>query len=209
MAALTAQKEVASALAALGITEDMIGTAVRRGEQSRNSTTPHHPKTAAGWYAWSETTAALRDVLVPNGGEAIYVDGFERCVCPTRRDEIAVMTGDRCTGDPERDPQPKYTKPRVVAQGTIARSQIQMFKPEDIPAPPGRRRLWFLLIRRVGDVVRAELSRPGGITDAGRINVWEQRIIVAPVPVGATVTVTTKSEQTEPVDIDVTPLDEE
>lgn len=93
MAALTEQVEVASALAELGVSEDVLVEAIRRGEQWRNATTPHHPKTAPGWYAWAETTAALRDGLVPEGGEAIYVDGFERCICPTKGDEIAVLGG--------------------------------------------------------------------------------------------------------------------
>jgi hypothetical protein len=209
MPALTETSEVASALAELGLKEEKIAEAIRRGERWRNATTSHHPKTAPGWYAWSEATTALRDLVVPDGGAVTYVDGFERCVCPTKRDEIAVLAGDQFTGDPERNPQPKYMKPRVVAQGTIARSQLQMFKPEEISAPrPGRRHLWFLMVRREGDNAIAELSRPGGITDAGRINVWERRIILAPIPVGASVTVSRRNEETEPVEIDVVPRDE-
>lgn len=69
--------------------------------------------------------------------------------------------------------------------------------------------MWFLLVRRNGDTVVAELSRPGGITDGGRINVWEQRIILAPIPVGASVPVTANTEETDPVDIDVAPRDDQ
>jgi hypothetical protein len=206
MAVLTERDEIALALAEYGLKEEWIADAIRRGERWRNATTPHHPRTAPGWYAWSETTTALRDVVVPEGGEATSVESFERLVCPTKRHEIAVLGGDRFTGDPLRDPQPKYMKPRVVAQGTIARSQIEMFR-EDIPTPPGRRVLLFLLVRRDGDNAVAELSRPGGITDSGRINVWEQRILLAPIPVGSK-PLQDREDETEPVDIDVVPLGE-
>jgi hypothetical protein len=206
MAVLTERDEIALALAEYGLKEEWIADAIRRGERWRNATTPHHPRTAPGWYAWSETTTALRDVVVHEGGEATSVESFERLVCPTKRHEIAVLGGDRFTGDPLRDPQPKYMKPRVVAQGTIARSQIEMFR-EDIPTPPGRRVLLFLLVRRDGDNAVAELSRPGGITDSGRINVWEQRILLAPIPVGSK-PLQDREDETEPVDIDVVPLGE-
>lgn len=207
MTALTERSDVATALSEMGLTQEMLSEAIRRGERWRNATTPHHPKTAAGWYAWAETTTALRDLLIPTGGQATFVDGFERCICPTGSDEIAVMAGDRFTADPLQSPQPKYMKPRVIAQGAIERSQIQLFKTEDIPAPPGRRRLWFLLVRRDGDNALAELSRPGGITDSGRINVWARRIILAPVPVGAT-PIAGERDETAPVEIDVVRLTE-
>jgi hypothetical protein len=199
---VTDPRETVTALAELGFTEDIVAEAIRRGEQFRNSVTQHHPRTAGGFYAWSEVTTALRNQLVPLGGGAVTERGFDLCLCPTRCDVIAVLTGDRATGNPDMDPQPKYTKNRPAAQSTIESSQIEMFQQHTgVRAGP---RLWFLLIRRDGDVVVAELSRPDAITDSGRINKWERRIILSPVSVGSTPT-EKEDEYTPPVEIDVTP----
>lgn len=207
VAVLTDMNEVASALADWRLTEEILSNVIRRGEQGRNAATQHHPRNAGGWYAYSEGTTALRDAVVPLGGESVCIDGHERCVCPGGGHEIAVLGGDRFTGDPIREPQPRYVKPRKVAQGTIARSQVPLFKQEDIATPPARRRLWFLMVRREGDNAIAELSRPAGITDSGRITAWETRIILRPVPVSSVVMTDKDTEQTPPVDIDVSTID--
>lgn len=207
MAVVREEGSVVSSLAKLKLTEELLGEAVRRGENARNSTTSHHPRNAGGWYAYAEATAALRDLLVPLGGRAIHEDGYERCVCADGLDEIAVLGGDKFTGDPDRDPQPKFTKPRVVAQGVVERSQLEMFKRDEEERRRAHRHLWFLLVRREKDYARVELSRPGAITDSGRVNAWEERIILKPIPVSST-PIQQANDQTEPVEIEVEPRTE-
>lgn len=203
MPRLTDPLDVIPALAELTLNEELLMEVIRRGEALRNSATANHPRTAPGLFFWLETVRALRDVLP--GSRAKVRESFETCVCPGERDEIAVLSGDRATGT-EMDPQPKYPKRRTMAQEAIVRCQMPLFSQDDVVRPAGPR-LWFLLVRREKDVAIAELSRPEAIDDAGRVVKWATRIVLRPVAVSASPDTESRTEYTEPVDIDIVPAE--
>ena len=157
---------VTDRLADLGLSLDGVLEAVKRGQSARNSVTANHPPIAGGLLAWLETTRALRDIFVPQGGARNDGQNFSRLVCPKGDADIAVTTGDENTCNPDVDPQPRYSKGPAV-KDIVGRNQVEMFPGLEAEERQDSRTTWFLLIRRQGEVVNVELSRPQKIAKDG------------------------------------------
>src|ERR1700686_2705221 len=82
------------ALVSMGLDEERIVEAIRRGENGRNNATPHHPPTWGGLSAYAETTRALRDLFVPSGATKDDSKNFCRLVCAGGADAVVVTSGD-------------------------------------------------------------------------------------------------------------------
>jgi hypothetical protein len=201
MISIAKQSQVSDALEEMGLSVEILEEAIKRGESSRNRATPHHPPSWGGISAWADTTAALRDLIVPMGGTKDDTKNFSRVVLPDGENAIAVMAGDAGTGVEDQIPQPRYHR-GAAAQDAVARSQLSLFA-EELPERKGPR-LWFLLVRRLQGAVRVELSRPASITEEGLVGTWETRIILPTISVDPTPSIENRPDFSDDLDIDVT-----
>lgn len=202
---ITQAAQVQGALDALGIGQDIIVEAVKRGEAVRNSATAHHPPSWSGFACWAETTRALRDLGVPKGCKKDDARNFSRLVVPSGEHAIAVTTGDIFTGDPNNEPQPKYPK-GAAAQYAVQQAQLTLSIFEAVEASKKKAgpKFWFLLVRREKAQVIVELAQPIAITTDGAVSRWEERIILGAINVDPTPNIENEPEYADDVDVAVT-----
>ncbi len=175
--------EVAQALAAMGLTEEILHDAIEAGEIDRDACTANNPPTDAGGRSHGTTVRALRESLIPSGWAACNVRNFSTVVAPDVAMEIAVASGDDATGRPDRTPRTKNKKGELMSIG-IERNihQLSLFELPPVARTntrDARATLMLLRHRPAGsDVVRCELSVPMGMSDDDRVNEWGTRIIL-------------------------------
>lgn len=181
--------DVAASLYALGVTEEELREAVKKGLDARKRCTAFHPPSAPGYYQWAEIHVALRQTYVPLKWEASDDGGFSTVVRPDGAVAITVATGSDRTGQ-LGDPQPTTKYPRgAMSQAAVKANQqvaLDLVTGGSIlPPDPDKSKsvTWWLLVCTRHDEVRMELSRPNGIDDDGRIYSWTKRIILSPLPI--------------------------
>jgi hypothetical protein len=180
--------DVGRRLAELGLEEDTLQDAVRRGQLAYLSCTPNHPPQFPGMSAWAETVCALREVLRPAGWQRSNDGNYSLCLAPAGQMAIAVATGDDGTGRADVTPSTNARKgPRTL--DAVAANQLRFsFMDEPVPgrgAPAlttGSRETWVLLIHRADDEVRCELSLPISMDEEGHIDAWIERILLGSIP---------------------------
>ena len=97
---------------------------------------------------------------------------------------IAVSTGDAGTGRADRDVRTKYGKGDATSV-VLAQNEMQLefdmgeaaFRAKYPDTAKPRYATWYLLRRRVADVIHSELSLPMKIGEKGKITGWKERII--------------------------------
>lgn len=176
-------------LTELGLAYELLANAIREGELARASCTKNDPPSTPGFLQWARTTRRLREVLIPLGWKRSQVGKLSTVVAPTGGFAIAVVTGDEATGNPGVTPKTKH--PRGPATAAAVEQNLLQLSLFESPAPANddaneipdvpERLTWILLISRGADSIRCELSLPGSIGDDGRVESWEERIIVEPV----------------------------
>src|SRR5688500_570272 len=90
--------DVRHRLAELGLEEESLKDAVRRGQLAFLSCTPNHPPQFPGISAWAETVCALREYVTPLGWRRSNDNNYALSVDPGGQVAIAVATGDDGTG---------------------------------------------------------------------------------------------------------------
>jgi hypothetical protein len=113
---------------------------------------------------------------------------------------IAVATGDDGTGHVDAVPTTKSSKGPSTAEAVVANQAQLTFafeEPEAVAAEEGEgavdeRMTWLLLVHRGEGEVRSELSLPLSMGTDGRIESWQERIILGSMP-------------TDPTEIDINP----
>jgi len=187
-------------LASLGLDEDGLTEAIRRGENARNNATPNHPPSWGGQSAYADTTRFLRDFYIPKGAKKDNTKNYCQLICSNGEDAVVVTSGDRATGDVSMAPQPRYARGEA-AQDAVESAQIEFW-----PSAKRQRagpRIWFLMTLREGPVVKFELSRPEAIDSAGYVTKWEERILFSPISVDPTPSLVNKPDFSPPIDIDI------
>jgi hypothetical protein len=175
--------EKVDALSKLGLTEEILENAIRRGEIARDSCTKNDPTCAPGFTAWAKTVRALRDTMMPKGWTRRDDQNFPTVLSPNQKIAIAVATGNEATGVPTADPSMKYSK-GAAAQSAVELNQSYLFPEMQAEKTAEAERLtWILLRRRVGEMVYAELSLPALMTKDGHIAKWDTRIILNSIPI--------------------------
>jgi hypothetical protein len=171
----------------LGLDERELREAVMRGQLASSSCSALAPKTASGFYAWAETVSALREALVRRGWVAECKGNFEVVVEPDGRWQIVVSSGNNRTGlGAMHVPSTRNSRgPHTRAAVEINTLQLSLFgdargAARELRGPT----TWVLLYYQDGHEVRAELSLPSDIDDGGRIDAWQERNILAPIPLG-------------------------
>lgn len=185
--------EADTLLERLGVTLEDLTSAIRAGEYGRDNTDSIlHPPSYPGTVAWADTLRALAVSLRPRGWTRCEVrGGLSVVMSPDGHDSIAVQTGDENTGNPHATPTTKH--PRGEATVKVVEQNAQLSLPFAGAASPRVRRIiaaggfrtWFLMRYRPESLktVFAELSLPKEITDEGKVEDWDPRIIFPVVDV--------------------------
>lgn len=182
--------DVNARLSELGLTEQELSDAVRRGYLAYINCTANHPPLVPGIWAWGETVCALREYLLRLGWKRSDEDNYSLVIHPSGEIAIAVATGDDGTGRAEASPSTKARKGPCTIDAIAANQlQLNLFEeapPFPVPAmpcdPQDDKTTWVLLIHRATSEVRGELSLPSSIGTDGRIDGWQERILLSPIP---------------------------
>jgi hypothetical protein len=184
--------EVRSRLDTLGLSEELLQQAARRGLAAAHTCTEHHPRPSAGYYLWSEAIAGLRETTALRGWHGEDDQNLPYTINESRTIRIAVATGDEYTGIEDRTPCTSSKKgPRTVTAVASNKRQYELFPgielaPETLMNVIGSMgcTTWLLLIHR--DIqtqeIRCELSRPVDMNAEGKVSDWAERIILASTP---------------------------
>jgi hypothetical protein len=181
------QEEVQQRLAALGVNDEALRSAVARGQLAFASCTANHPRMFPAIAAWAETMAAVRENLTPLGWIRSEQKNYSRAIDSAGRIAIAVAAGNEETGRAEGTPSTKTAKgARTVEAVVINQVQLQLFDDPTPAAEPAEtedeRVTWLLLMHRAQNEVRCELSLPVAIGTDMRVNQWQERIILLSIP---------------------------
>lgn len=84
--------DVHGRLSDLGVTEQALSDAVRRGYLAYSNCTANHPPLIPGIWAWGETVRALREYLLPLGWTRSDEDNYSLVINPSGEIAIAVAT---------------------------------------------------------------------------------------------------------------------
>lgn len=204
--------EVRSRLAELGLEETSIAEVVRRGYGVFISCTANDPPLFPGFAAWAQMVRALREYLLPQNWERCDENNYSLVINPEGTMAIAVATGDDATGRADAIPTTKSSKgPSTVEAVTSNQFQLSLdFPPLPISSPAqsadadNKRMTWILLAHRAMSEVRCELSLPRSMGSDGRIDSWQERIILGAIPVDIELLEITPSQPSHPdINIDV------
>lgn len=182
--------DVHSRLEELGLTATMLAEVVRQGHHVFISATANDPPLYPGFSAWARMVRALREYLVPAGWERSDENNYSLVISPNGTMAIAVATGDEITGNASASPTTKSSKGPSTVEA-VASNQVQLSLPYDLPPIPAparpadadrERMTWILLVHRSTNEVRCELSLPMSMGTDGRIDAWQERIIIGAFP---------------------------
>lgn len=186
--ALHQPHEVADRLRQLGLTPDILRTAVMVGEAARLSCTANDPPGFAGYIAWGSTIRTLRELLAPLGWKKNDDGNYSTVVDEQEAIAIAVASGDENTGSLGISPRTKNAKGPATIAAIDANVRQLAFpfrdqRPVQIQPRRTQRVTWILLISRFDNEVRFELSLPTATGDDDRVESWQERIILDSIPI--------------------------
>jgi hypothetical protein len=171
----------------LGVSEQILQTALDAGDQAALRCTPNHPKMAPGMYRFNETVASLGEQLSKDGWTREDYKGFATVVRPNARVAIAVASGDDGTGNlyddvTTRSPKGIATFEAISENLLLPLDDRYVADNERIATRAGQADLenstitYFLLHDRRGGIRYSELSRPMSINQKGYAEKWGPRI---------------------------------
>ncbi len=173
----------------LGLNEQVLLDAARRGFLAWASCTENHPPLFRGNTAWANAICALREGLTPHGWRAVDEMGLPLTVNASNTIAITVATGDENTAHPEKDPTTRSSKgPRTSDLIAVNRCQAQLFDtdrylPQLLRQPRDRTGMILLFHRDMeNQELRCELSTPSSMSVDGRVDGWIERIILSSTP---------------------------
>jgi hypothetical protein len=176
-------------LAELELTEEVLRRALGEGLLARLNCTEHHPPAYRGMVAWGESVRALRDGLATFGWAPSNEGNSAMVVNQLGDTGIQVVLGDAGTGDVTKNVSTKYARgPKTFQHVRTNATQLSLLPGDDsvgdaVPAAP--QRLWMLLhyLDPAARELRCELSLPIRIGDDARPDVWQERIVLEPIPI--------------------------
>jgi hypothetical protein len=178
------EAEVIDSLTAMGLSLEILRNTTLAGETARDACTANDPLNAPGFDAWARAVRALREQLIGLGWTRMEEEGLPLIVSPSGSLAVAVATGDDGTGKSDQTPKTKYARgPATVVIVQRNRTQTEFWESdaEEVAVPSPTRQTWFLLRRRVDDMVFSEFSLPAAVGTDGRVEEWVERIILPPI----------------------------
>lgn len=180
----------------LGLSESCFAEAGSRAMSAYRMPTEHYPRSARGYYFWSEFVGTLGMLLAEDGWTSQNLDSHDLKVNGDRTRGIVVTRGDDHTGDRDETPRTNARKGSVT-QTAVQQNAVQRLLIPEAQLPPidltQRERfmpviqsleLWLLLYHRDGPTnkIWMELSLPDGLDFQNRVSSWRERIVFDPVP---------------------------
>ena len=170
--------EAEARLRVLGTDAESLLAVILKGEYARAEATDHDPIAAGPLDAYRYRVRGFRDHHVPLGWMVDREGGVEKTWSPCGKHVVITRAGDEGVGQRGTFPQPK----RPTGSGTrgIVDGGL-LLDPSWLNATSGRTpdfSTWMFLVAREGDIVRAELSWPTGITEQGDVLGWYERILL-------------------------------
>ncbi|CAN7336205.1 hypothetical protein LJR029_005734 [Caballeronia sp. LjRoot29] len=202
--------DIGSRLTQLGLNEVRLAEIVKRGYVAFASCTPNDPPLFPGFSAWATMVRGLREYLLPEWQRSDE-NNYSLVVNSAGTVAIAVATGDDATGRADAQPTTKSSKGPSTADA-VNSNQLQLdlvFPPAQVPpqARPGhldvQRITWILLVHRAHGEVRCELSLPTSMGLDGRVDGWQERIILGAIPTDPAILEITPPSPPHQPDIDV------
>ena len=173
--------EAQDRLSALDIDPQDLLAAVSFGQAFWADATLHDPRSSVGITAWGKTVRMLRDILVPKGWTVENHHNYELTVHPSGDFAIAVSAGDDRTALSD-DLLPETRAPKGVwTTRVVNANKLQLSFAEVSPEWVQQiRQTWMLLYYRDNktDELRVELSLPVGMNEDGRVDEWQERIVL-------------------------------
>ena len=192
-------------LASLGMTSEILKTAVSEGQAARNTATLHHPANAGGTFAFLEVVRSLRDQLVPIGWEKKDVHNLSMTINQELNVALTVSGGSKETGQADGYPTTRNHKGETTKQ-YLSHNQLSLF-PELDPSQETNdlySQTWLLLYYSdtSKNELRSELSLPTETDVHGKVCGWKMRILLAPIPLDG-LSITIEPDYSPEIDIDV------
>lgn len=198
---------LAGRLHEMGVEQNVLRDAVEFGMRHAFDCTRHEPPNLPGILAWGKTVRSLRDSLVPQGWKASNARNYATVIHPRGTYAIAVAAGNSNTGVSDESPSTRAEK-GPATRDAVHLNQLTFWDiSESFPRPelvPGTQ-TWLLLhyADEETEEIRLELSLPAGMTSDGHVTVWQERLILSPVPFFTRPSVSTEESEGEDVQVDV------
>lgn len=184
----------ATRLSALGVTEELLRTAVLKGSSERGEIDNLHPDTTPGYVEWSWIMQSVRSQLMKQKWTKSKWRNVHRVVSPNENFAIFVMRGNAGTGLRGADPcsaRPKKSDyQRIVMHNGGWRpdaDQFALFGDHELLPEESVENLgvdmdhWCLLFHSSETEIRYELSFPTSLDTRNFIRGWRERIILNPI----------------------------
>jgi hypothetical protein len=203
------EDEVDAALRALGgggLDREVLWNALVFGEAERRTCTENDPGIVKGVLGWGRPIRSLREQLRPRKWRREEPNSLPLVVSPDGTVAITVAAGDTETGNPRAlFATTKWPKGKMLCEWVDPSRQMSFDSMEEEVSeePEERPDLWFLLVRRTGTEILAELSRPTSVTPEDHIRFGGDRIFLKPIPIDQTLAYVDEEEDEEPPADDV------
>ncbi|MBE2260148.1 MAG: hypothetical protein IAE88_14905 [Rhodobacteraceae bacterium] len=178
--------EVENRLEELGWTTTELLEVVHAMVAGRNSCTANDPISAPGWMAWKDGTRRTRELGTLKGWRRIDIDQVPWTLDVNSGRKFTVVNSNDAAGIRGRDPQNRSKKGTGTERTVFANAdQLNLAFPErptddsdDVLADRAFKSVsWYLFVYAEGDVIRAELSCPVGIS-SGFFTEFSERIFL-------------------------------
>lgn len=187
----TKSAEVSSLLTKMGLRIEDLTQAAKEGYLAFISCTNNDAPIYPGISAWARAVRSLRESLIPRGWTKNDDRNFSLTLSPNNKISIAVATGDENTGNAVMVPRTKSHKGEQTTLRVEKNEQMALFAIAQIPHVVPIKRMvgtpnsvmWIFLVHRTANHIRCELSLPVGVDTSGRLDSWQERIILPPIDI--------------------------
>lgn len=166
---------------------------IQRAVTSGAEVDPLSPPGAASRRMYDESVAGLRSYLIPAGYTIHQSDNVARTVDTTRGVAIVCARGNGFTGigGATRHLSTEWPKGPAAFNRAVRHEPVGLDSLGTVDfgavlrnSAPTDWKLWYLLSRREGDIVRIELSSPTHLDSRRFPTGWDNRIIIPPYELG-------------------------
>ncbi len=169
-------------LKALGLRQELLWESLTVGIGASRNTSDYHPPTAAGYYLWAETIAALRRGLEPTGEWRIANPKNRPLVIHEKTGVSMTAAGGNAATGTEAMPNVARRKGQATRE-RYAPNQLELpiflHSAGDDDRDPGIGD-WIFLYHLDKRGARGELSLPRSFTDDGYVDSWRVRVLLEP-----------------------------